>query len=366
MKTLPFFSTFKHFNLFLIALVATTAQGADLFSLKTSTDKQRYVLGEPVRLKLLIEYLGAQALEASHPLDHQEYREEIEIVNMRDGSTWKFTTPEEAISERRDRVGRLPKLQFAPGGVQERNYVLLCWEQGFSPKGKTEFAFPDVGSYVIRAKIGYLEGVVTKEQTIIVDEPSETADKEAYQVLRRFGLLCALQHLPTLTALTNQLKLEVLKFQDVLTNYPTSVFSIYVRSIEQAASRVSVPLNVTPPEAEVVKATKELEAQWYDVIGFGKYYPDGNKAYVEKLLPLHDKLATGALTREEFDRIRAGLLKEYVTNYSRPLSPEEWRRRYEIYARETAERERQQQIDLQRYAIEADRILREKPKQQPK
>jgi len=108
--------------------------------------------------------------------------------------------------------------------------------------------------------------------------------------------------------------------------------------------------------------TAELESLFYDVVGFARYYPDANREYLRTVLLLHDELAQGRLSQKEFERRRADLFRQTVTNSSSPLPPEEWRRRYEEYRKEAAERERQRQDSLQRGAIDSERILRGQPK----
>ena len=92
------------------------------------------------------------------------------------------------------------------------------------------------------------------------------------------------------------------------------------------------------PDKVFAQTIKELEAQWYDVKGFLKGNSEESKKLDELTFELADR--TGAekpaerISKAEFDRQSAELLKTFVKKYSKPLTPEEWKRRYAEYERE--------------------------------
>ena len=336
------------------------------FRLRLQTNKPAYVLGEPVEIAVTIDYTGTVPLTVTHPLDSGDYSEKIEVAEMGASDFYHFLTPEEASDALRDRGGAKRTIVFKPGVEVTRSNVLVCWSRNFKPLGKTDLLFPTTGTYIVRFTIGMSGSVVQGQTTVTFTEAEAQTDRDAYGWLQRSGLVCYLQYLRAYGSDTNRLTREVSKFRELTDKYPDSVFADFIRRTVAASFNAATNLAIQVPETEIARTAKELEAQWYDVKGFNRNYPDGNKEYLKILLPLHDDLAGGRLTETEFDRRRAETFRYHITNYSRPLAPEEWRRRYDGYAREDAERSRQQDIDLQRYAVEADRILRDRPKQQPK
>jgi hypothetical protein len=105
---------------------------------------------------------------------------------------------------------------------------------------------------------------------------------------------------------------------------------------------------VAETNSPLANATRELLALRYDIRGFQRDNPTAAKEHLVKVMQLNDQRGFGTITAEEFDRRRAELLKEYMTRFATPLSPEEWARRTEQYAREDALRaaEEQKRNDL--------------------
>ncbi len=326
------------------------------FQIAATTSKSEFIRGEPVAVEFTISYNGTEPLTVDHPFDHKGYEELIEAGSETDRVFYRFVSPPEAVDALKER-GPLPKIHFAPGAVLRRSHFLSCWSRGFAPEGKSEQIFPVAGKYVVRLTVRFDRTDASAEAIVTVIEPSRAGDMEARDWLNSAGLLCQLAYLPYDPKRVPQ---AIKTFQGLQDRFSNSVFAQFVRALP--LTNVVATDSNRVPTTQMGRVIEELEAQWYDVRGFGRYHPEGNRAYLDVLLPLHESFGVGKLSQDEFDLRRAELFKQYVTNYSRPLSPEEWRRRYDAYNRESADRARQQQLDLQQYTIEADRILRDKPK----
>jgi hypothetical protein len=116
---------------------------------------------------------------------------------------------------------------------------------------------------------------------------------------------------------------------------------------------------VAETNSPLANATRELLALRYDIRGFQRDNPTAAKEHLVKVMQLNDQRGFGTITTEEFDRRCAELLREYMTNFATPLSPEEWARRTEQYAREdairAAEEEKRNKIIIQKMTEELER-----------
>jgi hypothetical protein len=120
----------------------------------------------------------------------------------------------------------------------------------------------------------------------------------------------------------------------LLREFPDSG-AAYAPETARILAFTSAPPQATDP---LMQAQKELEALRYDVRGLLTNTAPWAREYKLRSLNYYDLNAAGEITMEEARRRDGELLKQYFKANTKPLSPAEWKRRYEGYGREVNER----------------------------
>ena len=148
---------------------------------------------------------------------------------------------------------------------------------------------------------------------------------------------------------------------ELLTQYPESVQAKYVQAqitnaeneSRSAIAKANAPLSIFE------QTVKALESEWYDVKGYERDTNlPGRPEFNGREMSLIFEHLEGKLTDTQFDQQDADLLKTYVKKYCEPLSPDEWKRRNDAYAKEDADRREQQMKEMMSHAAENELIFR--------
>lgn len=129
--------------------------------------------------------------------------------------------------------------------------------------------------------------------------------------------------------------------------------------INNIALKLDAKTVSTPPQSVLDNVVKELENKYYDIKGLPQSKEPWARDYRRKSLELYDSAFRGAISLDEARRRDSQMLKDCVMKYSTPLSPVEWKRRYEAYEQHEKEREAKQRVEQLKNQSEAERRLRE-------
>lgn len=124
------------------------------------------------------------------------------------------------------------------------------------------------------------------------------------------------------------------------------------------------------PNEAFKKTVKELESQWYDVREFLGGTSKGREELRGIAEPLFEKGTDSdpakRLPEEEMDRQYAELVKTFVKKYCKPLPPDEWKKRYAVYAeqdegamKEQVRKQKQQMEEYQKHAVDIEKRLKD-------
>jgi len=328
----------------LVCLATNLTAAEETLQLTAFPQKSRLLVGEPLIMNVALTNIGRTDVQIV------PFAEAFQVFLGRAGSELRLyhTKPEMSVKSRSQ-----GKVLSAGGSFTIRLPILLAEAAmlpGTTRSNESYLVLSDPGDYEVQVKYGAL---ATSRILVTVEEAPFT-ESEPWNLIRTNHLVALAMQFP-------EHRLPSILIQEitgVLRANPDSAYWSYL------AACLPAPVGgiTNTPPTMLQQVTSELMAVRYDVRGFQRDNPAAAKEHLEKVMLLHDQMGSGAITREELDRRRADLLRQYIIKYSTPLSVEEWNRRSEEYAREDTERARQQQLDLQRYAIEADRILRDKPK----
>lgn len=326
------------------------ATKADGLRLTMFPDTNQLVLGEPIVLTAVLQNSGseiiaiapwAESFQFLISTNDSEFHEYLHYFVL--GHDWR-------IHKRYLQAGELASVRLM---------LLVDLKQAVSgPKrGKNCLAITEPGVYQVKIKYSNLE---TPAATILVSEP-QAVDRAIYNFIRTNDHLLMHYQFPQHELSTNVLN----SLGNLLVDRPTSAYRRYYETIFKPRTTNS-NLVKSASESPLQTAIRELESQWYDVKGFGRHHPEGHRPMLTIVMDLNDQLGQGKVSQEEFDTRRAELLRQYVRQYSKPLPPEEWKRRYEIYAKEDAERAAKQEAQQQEFLKNGARILQETPKIPPR
>jgi tetratricopeptide (TPR) repeat protein len=146
------------------------------------------------------------------------------------------------------------------------------------------------------------------------------------------------------------------QFERVLRDFPDSGAASQVRLNRLA----EIPVEKKPdPPNPWIAAYKELHAEYYDTRSLSADQTPWVKEMKRKETELIEKGALGQIPMNEAYRQAGEVTKAYVRKHDKPLSKSEWNRRYKIYAEQDAASQARQRAIQMKNAPENIRILKE-------
>ena len=223
--------------LFTSLLCLAGATTAAEFSVALQSEKQEYLLGEPVVVTATITYQGEKAIDVNNPLDPGAYKESLDVSPAADAKWNKFKTHAEIVDERKDRSA-LPSIHFEPGTKIVRENTLVSWPKRHKPTdSQNVLVFPKAGDYLVRFVVTLGDKTFSDQIRISVGEPLDDSDKGAFawlqadERLQKFGELDSLSPDVQDDLAQKSRKKMLSPFNELLKKYPTSTYSRYVRKV---------------------------------------------------------------------------------------------------------------------------------------
>lgn len=322
-----------------VAILVFSSQKGDgapaEFSVSLTASATKILVGEPVVLTVTICYKGTAAIEVSDPLDRVDYEEFITIQAPHDPAERQFLTEEEAIDALMERLAK-PRKKILPQTVMSRIIMIWCWN--LKPQGARDPVFAVPGEYRIRYAVRWGSVIYDDALHIQVRQPETAVDQCAWERISREEAIYFLQHSTVPSSENLQAADVVALLQRTLADCPGSTYSRYIESaLARYASRTvsSVPKQQLVAPVEVDPFIAGLEAQRYDVRAFLANPP---AAFAEAQRTLFDQFERGTITDEDLQSQWRSLLETSITELTKPLSEEEWKRRQEQYRAEDAAR----------------------------
>ncbi len=241
---------------------------------------------------------------------------------------------------------RIPKLK---PGESETYPEFILFDRTRVVDGKRPescLAFPTAGTFQVKVRYEDELGFAEDQITVKVHEPIGQ-DAEAWKIYNHQDTFKYVQYQGDPFGLDEseeaRLKGAEIKIQKILKDYSGTAYAKTIKRLPRYEEK-----GPTQPEPRDIldQTLKELESAFYDVTGFGKDHPKENNEYCQKLVELADQYDP---ENKEFWQRSAELLKSYIKKYSKPLPPEEWKRRYAKYAEEEKTKAMQERKEKEEY-----------------
>jgi len=242
----------------------------------------------------------------------------------------------------------------------------------------------------------YTDGKTPQAATLVSEwkdltiTPPPVPDSEALKALKALSNPCWLFEPQEVPSRSNQQQRDwEQSLQAFLNQYPNSSWSPFVHLALAYALQITKPAEAvvhlraveavqnfplqkevqqlervfgrpqSPPALDVFDRTvKQLESEHYDVKGYLRDIsaPD-LRDYQEKKVQIYEQYLTKRISLSEARRQDAALLDAQIRKHRQPLSPQEWQRRYDRYAKEKAAQEEKRWVERQKHLVEGEQLL---------
>jgi len=292
--------------------------------------KDTYIMGEPVGIVAVITNMTGHALQEPNPVFKKSYRETISIAYDDQPTSTPFLDAFSYRCEARDIVSEgIRPVTIGAQEVRRVTYNLLWWRDfNPPPDGRHRLVFYHAGEWTIRFTVALDRVEYMAESKIRITEPDSPADKAAFAWLMESNRIGDIQYLLD--------EMDIMGLRGYVTfknlvelerQYPESLYAKLVHSLKVEHDQWKDSVMRKNPDNLFGLARRDLKAIHYDVDGFWKGRPALFKEFQGKEQALMDQHAKGEISYYNLRLRQADLFKYYVTNYSRPLSTEEWQKK---------------------------------------
>ncbi|MBI4027052.1 MAG: hypothetical protein HY360_18855 [Verrucomicrobia bacterium] len=308
--------------------------------MKVKVEKGVLLLGEPLVIHYSIKNIGSVEQR------FENYEDMRPILVSEDGETFK-----EIVRPRRpdpQPVAKLVSSSVLPNQSQTYSEVLLLDLSRVIRIGGSGawLIFPRAGKFYVKVRYADPNDPAEDISTIRIEEP-KGMDAEAWNIYRDEGVFRYVQYDGFIGRVEYSNKKRYDQFymggkdskdilarvEKIIKEFPDTTYGRILQNVRTKGQNPIVGQPAEPKDASAYlnEATKELEAQWYDVKGFPKEHPEENEQYLDQVQQWFDERGEEKISEDEFGRRSAELLKTCVKKHSKPLSQEEWKRRYAQY-----------------------------------
>jgi hypothetical protein len=344
----------------LMCIFGNTNVQSQRFSVALATAKETNVMGEAVALTAVVSYNANVPLVVNDPLDNGDYKTRIEIANQESAHFRRYITSEEANDALKDRT-KLPLMRWDPNSKATSNVIVFCWR--LDDVETNILVFPKPGRYFIRYTVALGSESFSDTATVTFVESRNDEDQKAWEWLQKQDKAVLQEYggLDHLLAEAGPRTMVLGHLAELMTHYPESVQAKYVQTqITNAENEMRLAnAKANAPMSIFEQKVKALESEWYDVKGFLRDTNSPQRLeFARGEIGLSMQKFDGKISEAQFDQQDAALLKSYIEKYCKPLSPDEWKRRNDAYAKEDAERREREMTEMRSHAAENELIFR--------